>query len=160
MRRPGQVALALLTLLAGAAIVGQSLTRDPFAQDPAARLLDPSLTHLFGTDNFGRDILARLVLGARWSLVGAAVVCCGTSVLGFVIGAFAASGNRFGDNVIGRTIEALLAMPGLVMALALSAVLGPSFENLLVALVLTGWPGYARLARALILKERSQQYVD
>jgi ABC-type dipeptide/oligopeptide/nickel transport system permease subunit len=74
--------------------------------------------------------------------------------------ALAASGNRIADNVIGRSIEALLAMPGLVMALALSAVLGPSFENLLVALVVTGWPSYARLSRALILKERSQQYVD
>lgn len=160
MKRRGRVALALLALFVLAAILGQALTRDPFAQDPAARLLDPSLAHPFGTDNFGRDILARLVLGARWSLAGAAVVCCGTSALGFIIGALAASGNRIGDNMIGRSIEALLAMPGLVMALALSTVLGPSFENLLVALVVTGWPGYARLSRALILKERSQQYVD
>jgi ABC-type dipeptide/oligopeptide/nickel transport system permease subunit len=160
MMRPGRIALVLLALFVLAIIVGQRLTADPFAPDPAARLLDPSLAHPFGTDNFGRDILARLVLGARWSLAGAAVVCCGTSVLGFIIGALAASGNRVGDNIIGRSIEALLAMPGLVMALALSAVLGPSFENLLVALVVTGWPSYARLSRALILRERSQQYVD
>lgn len=161
MSRSGQFALALLMLLVVTAIVGQPLwARDPYAQDPAARLMDPSLAHPFGTDNFGRDILARLVLGARWSLLGAAVVCGGTSVLGFVIGALAASSNRVADNLIGRSIEALLAMPGLVMALALAAVLGPSFENLLVALVVTGWPSYARLSRALILKERNQQYVD
>jgi len=159
MTRRGLLAVALLLVLA--AVVGPGLwLRDPFAQDPAARLLDPSLAHPFGTDNFGRDILARLVLGARWSLAGAAIVCCGTSGLGFIVGALAASGNRIGDNVIGRSIEALLAMPGLVMALALSAVLGPSFQNLLLALVVTGWPSYARLSRALILKERSQQYVD
>src|ERR1700676_3636562 len=117
MRQRGRIALGLLALLIVMAIVGQRLwSPDPFAQDPAARLLDPSLAHPFGTDNFGRDILARLVLGARWSLAGAAVVCCGTSVVGFIIGALAASGNRIGDNVIGRSIEALLAMPGLVMA--------------------------------------------
>src|ERR1700737_2100875 len=114
MRLSGRAAVGLLALLVIAALVGQHVwTTDPFGQDPAARLKDPSLTHPFGTDNFGRDILARLVLGARWSLSGAAVVCAGTSVLGFVVGALAASGNRIGDNVIGRSIEALLAMPGL-----------------------------------------------
>jgi ABC-type dipeptide/oligopeptide/nickel transport system permease subunit len=161
MRLGGRAAIGLLALLVIAAIVGQHVwTTDPFAQEPAARLRDPSLAHPFGTDNFGRDILARLVLGARWSLSGAALVCCGTTLLGFGIGALAASGPRILDNVIGRSIEALLAMPGLVLALALSAILGASFENLIVALILTGWPGYARLSRALILKERNQQYVD
>ncbi len=156
-----RAAWCLLALLVLTALVGQAVwTGDPFAQDASARLLDPSAAHPLGTDNFGRDIVARIVAGARWSLSGAAVVCVGTSVLGFIIGAVAASGNRISDNLIGRGIESLLAMPGLVMALALSAVLGPSFENLLVALVVTGWPGYARLYRALVLKERSQQYVD
>ena len=102
MKRRGRVALAALAVFVLAAILGQALTRDPFAQDPAARLLDPSLAHPFGTDNFGRDILARLVLGARWSLAGAAVVCCGTSVLGFIIGALAASGNRIGDTLVAK----------------------------------------------------------
>lgn len=161
MGRMGYVALAMLALIVCTAVVGQSLwAHDPLAQDASARLQDPSPAHPLGTDNFGRDILARLVAGARWSLTGAAVVCCGTSIVGFVIGAIAASGSRMGDNVIGRAIEALLAMPSLVMALALSAVLGPSFTNLLVALVVTGWPGYARLYRSLVLKERGQQYVD
>ncbi len=160
MNRPGRAVLALLTLcVVVAAGTGHLWARDPFAQDPAARLLDPSWSHPFGTDNFGRDILARLIFGARWSLAGAAAVSCGTSVLGFAIGALAASGNRLTDNLIGRTIEGLLAMPGLVMALALSAILGPSFENLLVALVVTGWPSSARLSRGLILNERNQQYV-
>src|SRR5258708_40053240 len=112
----GRVAVALLVMLVLAAIVGQYVwTIDPLAQDPLVRLKHPSLAHPFGTDNFGRDILARLVLGARWSLLGAAVVCCGTSLLGFVIGALAASGPRLADNVIGRSIEAMLARPGLVM---------------------------------------------
>ena len=161
MRLRGSTAFLVLGCLVLLAIFGQLFwTSDPFAQDPAARLLDPSLNHPFGTDNFGRDILARLVLGARWSLSGAALVCCGTSILGFVVGALAATGNRVLDDALSRTIEALLAMPGLVLALALSAILGPSFQNLIVALVLTGWPGYARLSRALVLKERGQHYVD
>jgi peptide/nickel transport system permease protein len=161
VRIRGRAALIGLAILALLAIAGQVLwNSDPYAQHPAARLLDPSLAHPFGTDNFGRDLLARLVLGARWSLTGAAMVCVGTSVLGFTIGALAATGNRAIDGVLGRTIEAMLAMPGLAMALALSAVLGPSFQNLIVALILTSWPGYARLSRALILKERGQQYVD
>jgi peptide/nickel transport system permease protein len=153
--------LAVVLLLVIVAIAGQAFwTSDPFAQNPAARLLDPSAAHPLGTDNFGRDMLARLVLGARWSLTGAALVCAGTSLLGFIIGAAAATGNHVTDTLIGRTIEALMAMPGLVLALALSAILGPSFENLIIALVVTGWPGYARLSRSLILKERHQPYVD
>jgi ABC-type dipeptide/oligopeptide/nickel transport system permease subunit len=154
-------ATAVLGLILLVALAGQLFwISDPHAQNPAGRLLDPSPAHPFGTDNFGRDLLARLVVGARWSLTGAALVCGGTSVLGFAIGALAATGNRATDDAIGRTVEALLAMPGLVMALALSAVLGPSFPNLIAALVVTSWPGYARLSRALILKERNQQYVD
>jgi peptide/nickel transport system permease protein len=153
-------ALATLIVLALTAFVGQQLwTDDPFAQNVNARLLDPSWRHPLGTDNFGRDMLARVVLGARWSLAGAALVCLGTSLLGLLIGAAAGTGNRLTDNAIGRGIEALLAMPGLVMALALSAVLGPSFQNLIVALIVTGWPGHARMSRALILRENGQPYV-
>ena len=154
-------AVIVLALLFLAALVGQRFWgSDPYAQNPAIRLLDPSLAHPLGTDNFGRDLLARLVVGARWSLLGAAIVCGGTAVVGFAVGALAATGNRTTDDAIGRTVEALLAMPGLVMALALSSVLGPSFGNLIFALVATSWPSYARLSRALILKERNQNYVE
>jgi peptide/nickel transport system permease protein len=151
----------LLAVFVLAALIGQRFwTQDPLAQNPAARLLDPSLAHPLGTDTFGRDTLARLVVGARWSLIGAALVCGGITLIGFTVGAIAASGNPLIDDVIGRCIESLLAMPGLVMALALSAILGASFENLILALVVTGWPGYARLSRSLILKERNQHYVE
>jgi ABC-type dipeptide/oligopeptide/nickel transport system permease subunit len=160
-RLPRYAALIAVACVGVAVVVAQRFwLADAYAQNPAARLLDPSLAHPLGTDNFGRDLLARLLLGAQWSLSGAAVVCAGTSILGFAIGAVAATGNRTIDDAIGRTVEALLAMPGLVLALALSAILGPSFPNLIVALVVTSWPSYARLSRALILKERNQQYVE
>jgi len=161
VRIRGSTALWSLLFLALIAATGDHIwTSDAFAQNPVNRLQDPSLVHPLGTDLFGRDILARLILGARWSLIGAACVCTGTSLLGLFIGAVAALGPRQLDVVLSRTIEAMLALPGIVMALALSAVLGPSFVNLIVALVVTGWPGYARLSRALVLKERNQVYVD
>ncbi len=154
-------ALALLAVIVLAAIIGPMLWgQDALAQNSADRLTNPSLTHPLGTDKYGRDIFARLLMGARWSLTGAFVVCIGTSLTGFLIGTTAAMSSRTVDGVIGRLIESLLALPGLVMALALTAVLGPSFPNLLFALIVTSWPSYARIYRALILKEREAGYVD
>src|SRR5205823_13386153 len=125
-----------------------------------ALLQDPSLTHPLGTDEFGRDILARLLLGARWSLAGGAIICAGTSVLGFFIAALAIGGDRKVDAILGRFIEAMMSLPGLVTALAFAAILGASFNNLLFALIVTSWPWYARTYRSLLLKERTAQYVE
>jgi peptide/nickel transport system permease protein len=157
----GFAAVITLGLIVLAAAVGPRLWgQDPIAQHIDARLQNPTLAHPLGTDSFGRDILARLLTGARWSLAGAFVVCLGTSAVGFVIGTLAALGGRLADSVIGRSVESLMALPGLVTALALTAVLGPSFRNLLFALIVTHWPSYARIYRALILRERSALYVE
>ncbi len=157
----GTGALILLMVIVLTALLGPVLWgQDALAQNNAVRLSDPTLAHPLGTDKFGRDIFARLLIGGRWSLFGAAVVCLGTSAVGFLIGAFAAMSSRRVDGVISRLIESLLALPGIVMALALTAVLGPSFPDLLFALIVTSWPGYARIYRALILKEREAGYVD
>jgi len=161
MSRSGIAALALLSILVLAAILGPRLWgQDPLAQNNLVRLTNPTLMHPLGTDKYGRDIFSRLLTGARWSLTGAAIVCLCTSAIGFLIGAFAAMSSRRVDSVIGRLIESLLALPGIVMALALTAVLGSSFPNLLFALVVTSWPSYARIYRALILKEREAGYVE
>ena len=155
--------IALLTLLAAAfaALIGPGLWgQGALDQHVELRLGNPSPAHPLGTDSFGRDTFARLLLGARWSLVGAAIVCLGTSALGFILGTLAAFGNRAIDATIGRLIEALLALPGLVAALALTAVLGPSFPDLLLALIVTSWPSSARIFRALILRERQAGYVE
>ena len=124
------------------------------------RLQPPSLAHPFGTDRYGRDIFARLLTGARWSLAGAAIVCLGTGLFGFLVGAVAALGKRLVDMVLCRLIEALMALPSIVMALALTTVLPASFGTLLFALVVTGWPRYARIYRALLLQERGAGYVE
>jgi peptide/nickel transport system permease protein len=157
----GTGALVFLGLLILVAIIGPPLwTWTAFDQHMDALLDDPSLAHPLGTDEFGRDILARLLLGARWSLAGAAVICAGTSLLGFFIAALATSGSRKTDAIVGRIIEAMMALPGLVTALAFASILGASFSNLLFALVVTSWPWYARTYRALLLKERSALYVE
>ena len=157
----GFQALGFLIFLIALAVVGPSIWPwGAMEQHMDALLQDPSLTHPLGTDEFGRDILARLLLGARWSLAGAAVICGGTSLLGFFIAALAMSGGRKTDAIVGRVIEAMMALPGLVTALAFASILGASFVNLLFALIITSWPWYARTYRALLLKERSALYVE
>jgi ABC-type dipeptide/oligopeptide/nickel transport system permease subunit len=157
----GTAALVFLPLLVVVAIAGPELWRwTAFDQHMDALLQEPSLAHPVGTDEFGRDILARLLLGARWSLAGAALICAGTSLLGFAIAALATGSGRKTDAILGRVIEAMMALPGLVTALAFAAILGASFGNLLLALIITSWPWYARTYRALLLKERSALYIE
>jgi peptide/nickel transport system permease protein len=154
-------AVGMLLLIVAAVVAGPRLWGvDPLEQQVERRLETPSREHPLGTDQFGRDILARLLTGGRWTLAGAAAVCLGVSLIGFIVGAAAASGSRLTDSALGRLIESLMALPGLVTALALTAVLGPSFSNLLVALVITNWPWYARAYRSIILKERAAPYVE
>jgi peptide/nickel transport system permease protein len=155
----GTLALIYLPLLVVIALVGPQIWAwGALEQHLDALLQEPSWTHPLGTDEFGRDILARLLLGARWSLAGAAVICIGTSLLGFAIAAVAVSSGRKTDAVCGRGIEAMMSLPGLVTALAFAAILGASFGNLLLALIITSWPWYARTYRSLLLKERSALY--
>jgi peptide/nickel transport system permease protein len=104
--------------------------------------------------------LARLLTGGRWTLVGAVVVSAGIFAISFAVGALAATGGSSTDMLLGRLIESLMALPWLVTALALTAVLGPSFPNLLFALIVTSWPWYARAYRAILLKERAAIYVE
>lgn len=158
---PGALGILLLASVAIAACVGPAIWHaDPLDQDIQARLRDPSVLHPLGTDQFGRDLLARILAGARWSLSGAAVACLGTSAVGFAVGAAAALSTRKVDALVSRAIEALMAVPTLVTALAFSSLLGPSFRNLLLALVITSWPWYARAYRALLMRERSALYVE
>jgi peptide/nickel transport system permease protein len=133
---------------------------DPAAQDLALRLAAPSPAHPFGLDELGRDILARVLAGARISfLVGITVVAVSASV-GTLLGAVAGYSGGIVDDVISRVIDVLLAFPGLLLAIALVAVLGPSLGNVLFALTIIGWVGYARLVRGQVLRAREFEYVQ
>jgi peptide/nickel transport system permease protein len=153
--------VAIVVLAALAAVAGPSLIPfDPAAQDLAMRLAAPSRLHPFGLDELGRDILARVLAGARISfLVGLAVVSVSASV-GTLLGAIAGYFGGLLDDAISRVIDVLLAFPGLLLAIALVAVLGPSLGNVLFALTIIGWVGYARLVRGQVLRARELEYVQ
>ena len=143
------------------ALLGPSMTPfDPAAQTLPLRLARPSAAHPFGLDELGRDILARVLAGARISfLVGLTVVFVSASV-GTLLGAAAGYFGGLLDDAISRVIDMLLAFPGLLLAIALVAVLGPSLANVLVALTIIGWVGYARLVRGQVLRARELDYVQ
>ena len=143
------------------ALLGPSMTPfDPAAQTLPLRLARPSAAHPFGLDELGRDILARGLAGARISfLVGLTVVFVSASV-GTLLGAAAGYFGGLLDDAISRVIDVLLAFPGLLLAIALVAVLGPSLANVLVALTIIGWVGYARLVRGQVLRARELDYVQ
>jgi peptide/nickel transport system permease protein len=143
-----------------AAAIGPWLTPDPVALDLPLRLSGPSSAHPFGVDELGRDVLARLVSGARISLlVGVAVVTLSAG-LGVLVGAVAGYAGGWIDEIAGRVMDVLLAFPGILLAIALVAVLGPSLTNVVLALVTIGWVGYARLVRGQVLKLRELDYVQ
>ncbi len=158
MLRAGAALVALALL---AAVIGPALTPyDPARQDLALRLAAPTISHPFGLDELGRDILARMLAGARISfMVGLTVVAVST-ILGTLLGAVAGYFGGPADDVISRLIDILLAFPGLLLAIAVVAVLGPSLINVLVALTLIGWVGYARLVRGQVLRAREFEYVQ
>jgi peptide/nickel transport system permease protein len=144
-----------------AAVIGPAfMPFDPANQDLPLRLARPTATHPFGLDELGRDILARVIAGARISfIVGLTVVTVSASV-GTLLGALAGYFGGVLDDVISRVVDTLLAFPGLLLAIALVAVLGPSLGNVLFALTIIGWVGYARLVRGQVLRAREFEYVQ
>jgi peptide/nickel transport system permease protein len=156
-----RIGLLIVCLAIFAAVAGPLLTPyDPSAQELARRLEGPSLSHPLGLDELGRDILARLLAGARISLlVGLAVVSV-SSLIGMTLGSIAGYfGGRLDDG-ISRVIDVLMAFPGILLAIALVAVLGPSLTNVVLALSVIGWVGYARLVRGQALRAREFDYVQ
>jgi peptide/nickel transport system permease protein len=153
--------LIIVIVAALAAIAGPHLSPyDPSAQELARRLEAPSRAHPLGLDELGRDILARLLKGARISLlVGIAVVSV-SSAVGMLLGSIAGYFGGPVDDVISRVIDVLMAFPGILLAIALVAVLGPSLTNVVFALSIIGWVGYARLVRGQALRARELEFVQ
>lgn len=158
MIRVGVVIVALAVFVA---ITGPFLTSyDPNAQELARRLEGPSLSHPLGLDELGRDILARILAGARISLLVGLVVVSISSVTGMLFGSVAGYFGGRVDDVISRVVDVLMAFPGILLAIALVAVLGPSLRNVVLALSVIGWVGYARLVRGQALRAREFEFVQ
>jgi peptide/nickel transport system permease protein len=157
LARAGLVIVAIVVL--GALTAPWLLPWDPATQDLPNRLQGPTWQHWFGLDELGRDILARVLLGARVSLLVGVVVVGVSSVLGMAIGGVSGYyGGRI-DQLIGRIMDVLMAFPGMLLAIALVAMLGPSLVNVVLALTVIGWVGYARLVRGQVLRAREFEYV-
>lgn len=163
--RHNKLALAgflIAAFLVAAALLAPWLTPyDPAGQELANRLQGPSWHHPFGNDEFGRDILSRLLLGARISMrVGGTVVLL-SGVVGVLIGGLAGYvGGKLDTFVTVIVIDSLMAFPGILLAIALVAFLGPGLDRTIFALVVIGWVGYARLARGQVLKIKTLEFVE
>jgi peptide/nickel transport system permease protein len=150
---------AVAVIAAVLAVAPSLVPGDPFTQRLDEDLRPPSRAHLCGQDKLGRDVLARLLHGARISAgVGIGVVAL-SATFGLVLGALAGlRGGRI-DRLVMGVVDVLLAFPGMLLAIALAAVLGPSVRNVVLALSLTGWTGYARLVRGQLLGLREREFV-
>ncbi len=135
--------------------------QNPDFIDLPNRLSPPSLHHWFGTDELGRDIFSRIIFGARISMLVGIGVVAGSLVLGLIIGSLAGYyGGRVDRFVNVVVMNAFLSFPGFLLAIAFVAFLGPGLFNLILALIIGGWVGYARLVRAQVLAVREREFVE
>jgi peptide/nickel transport system permease protein len=154
------VAAACLALLVVcAALAPWVAPHDPLALDLDSRLLGSGRDHLLGTDQLGRDVLSRILFGARWSLLAAVAVTVIVMLIGVTVGAASAYLGGRVDALVVALIDALMAFPSLLLAMAVVAVVGPGLAGVLVALVAVGWAGYARVVRSMVLSMRRRDYV-
>lgn len=131
---------------------------DPIFQDATVKLLPPSLAHPFGTDNFGRDVLSRVIWGARIDLQIAVIGVLFPILIGTTVGTLAGFFGGWADTILMRVIDVVLAFPFLVLMLSIIAILGPGLGSFYIAMALVGWVSYARLIRAQILVLKTQDF--
>ncbi|WP_350344259.1 nickel transporter permease [Proteinivorax tanatarense] len=150
----------ILAFVAITAIIGPWIVNtDPYETDLGIRLNPPDPDYLMGTDHLGRCIFTRVLFGARVSIsISIAVLAVSLSV-GVFIGVLAGYAGGFVDTIIMRIIDILLAFPGLILAMAIAGILGPSLINTMIAVVVVSWVGYARITRAMVLSAKEKDYV-
>jgi peptide/nickel transport system permease protein len=150
------VALVLVAILAN-----QLAPYSPYIGDlRTTRLLPPSAAHWFGTDDQGRDILSRVIFGSRITLVVVVLVALLAAPIGLAVGTIAGYAGGLIDAALMRITDIFLAFPRLILALAFVAALGPGIENAVIAIAITSWPPYARIARAETLSIRRSEYIE
>jgi peptide/nickel transport system permease protein len=133
---------------------------DPLEQDLMNRLQPPGAAHWFGSDELGRDIFSRVLYGARYSLPLGIVVVALSSLIGIIVGGVSGYAGGIFDEVVMRVADVFLAFPSLVLAMAITAALGPGLNNAMLAIVVVLWPTYARVIRGQVLAIKSQDYVE
>ncbi len=153
-------AVVLLLMVLGSVFAAQLSPYNPTAINVRAKLAPPSAAHLFGTDFFGRDLLSRILYGGRNTLAIAALVIAFSFALGVPLGLVSGFVGRWVDTVIMRLVDAWLAFPTLVLAIALAAALGPGLRNAMLAIGITFIPQFARVARGQALSIRSLPYIE
>lgn len=151
--------LIILTLILTAIFAPWIAPESPIGQDLANRLLPPSGEHWMGTDELGRDIFSRVVYGARITLMIVALVAIISAPLGLLVGAVSGYFGGWVDKVLMGITDVFLSMPKLILALAFAAALGPGIENAIIAIAITTWPAYARIARAETLTLRNSEFI-
>lgn len=152
---------SLAVLLVLIAIFGEHLCPyDPYFQDLRNAKAAPSLAHIFGTDRYGRDMLSRLIVGAKASILSTLLLVSVITIIGTIVGIICGWSGNWLDTLLMRISDIFLAFPGLVFALALAAVLGGGIHNAVIALAAISWPKYARIARSQTLSQKDSLYLD
>jgi peptide/nickel transport system permease protein len=154
------IGLGIIGLLLVTALLAPFLAPyDPLAIDLRGELEGPGTGHPLGQDKLGRDILSQVIYGSRVSLVVGLVVVGISLLIGVSLGAAAGYFGGAFDSVLMRIVDILLAFPGILLAIALAGILGPNLRNIILALCVLGWVGYARLVRGQVLAEKNREYV-
>jgi len=152
---------AILAVLLGVALLAPHIApHNPSRQNLEQDLMGPSREHPLGTDKLGRDILSRTVYGARVSLLVGTSTVAVSLLIGVVVGSVSGYFGGWLDQLIMRLVDILMAFPGILLAIAFTAALGPGLDHVVVALCLIGWTGYARLVRAEILAMRAREFIQ
>lgn len=152
---------AILLLLAAAALFAPALAPyNPFGQNLDQDLIPRSSEHWLGTDKLGRDILSRIIYGGRISLLVGITTVALSLAIGVVIGSLSGYFGGWIDQMLMRLVDILMAFPGILLAIAFTAVLGPGLDHVILALCLIGWTGYARLVRGEILSLRERDFIQ
>lgn len=152
---------AIVILLVLIAISASLLSpHDPFEQKLENRLLNPCFEYPFGTDDLGRCIFSRLIFGTRYSLAIGVVVVGITASVGTTLGIVSGYSRGIIDETLMRIVDIVLAFPGIILALVIAGILGPSFLNVVIAISLTHWPAYTRLVRGITLSLREKEFIE
>jgi peptide/nickel transport system permease protein len=155
------VGVAVIVLWVTLAILAPAIApRDPLKQNVKDRLKAPDAVYAFGTDELGRDVFSRVLNGARTTIFAGVIVIIIGSTAGILLGAVSGYAGGIWDEVIMRVSELFMAFPTIILAMAITAALGPSLWSAIGALVVVWWPTYARLIRGMVLEIKSKEYVE